>query len=252
MREFAALQQGVPRSLSLLEAALPRLDTTVGLIDAALAIAAFDDPSLETSTVHSTIEAIAKEVRLRVPHLCGLRDCERSGTKTEALLAHLHEVLFDEHGFTGAEQDYYEPHNSYLPTVLSTKRGIPVTLALIYKAVADRIGLTVRGVNAPWHFLVSIDLGGTEVFIDPFCDGRMMNRDEAIRRLETIMGRTPPEYLDLLPVATHAQWIARMLQNLQSIFAATNRIDGLTAMVEMRGKLGDRQDRTSTGSFADA
>lgn len=246
------MEQGVPRSLSLLESALPRLDSTTGLIDAAIAVAAFEDPALEPADVHSAIGSLAREVQARVPHLCGMRDCERTGTQTEALLAHLHEVLFDEHGFTGAEQDYYEPQNNYLPYVLSAKRGIPVSLALVYKAVADRVGLSVRGVNAPWHFLVSLDIGETEVFIDPFCDGRMMNRDEAIRRLEKIMGRTPPEHLDLLPLATHAQWIARMLQNLQSIFAATNRIDGLTAMVEMRGKLGDRQDRSSAGSFAGA
>ena len=64
-----------------------------------------------------------------------------------AVLAHLHEVLFDEEGFAGNVDDYYNVANSYLPVVLETRRGIPISLTLLYKLVAERLGLPVQGVK---------------------------------------------------------------------------------------------------------
>ena len=68
---------------------------------------------------------------------------------TQAILANLHEILFTEEGFRGNTSDYYNPRNSFLPAVLESHRGIPLTLSLIYKAVGGRLGLAIRGSTAP-------------------------------------------------------------------------------------------------------
>ncbi len=86
-----------------------------------------------------------------------------SSGNPKALIARLHQVLFDERGFTGNADDYYAPENSYLPCVLESRRGIPVTLSLIYKSVAQRVGLSARGINTPAHFL---GVGGSQRLVD--------------------------------------------------------------------------------------
>ena len=64
------------------------------------------------------------------------------GNQQQALLAHLHQFLFEEQGFAGNSNDYYNPFNSYLPALLQTKLGLPISLSLIYKLVAERLGLS--------------------------------------------------------------------------------------------------------------
>ena len=86
--------------------------------------------------------------------------------------AELHEVLFEEWGFTGNAEDYYAPDNSYLPRVLQTRRGIPVTLSLIYKAVAQQVGLIVRDINTPVHFLAAVEVDRSWMIVDAFDSGQ--------------------------------------------------------------------------------
>ena len=111
-----------------------------------------------------------------------LADTVRSrvrGAQPQALLAHLHDVLFDEQGFAGNVDDYYNPINSYLPAVLETKRGLPITLCLLYKLVADRLGIETWGVGLPGHFLIGMDTGDSLMLIDCFAHGRVLTREEA-------------------------------------------------------------------------
>src|SRR6185295_15988212 len=94
------------------------------------------------------------------------------GRQVQARLAPLHDVLFEEEGFTGNTTSYYSPLNSYLPAVLESREGIPVTLSLVYKAVADQIDIPVVGLNTPYHFLVEVRGGSERMVIDPFLCGR--------------------------------------------------------------------------------
>ena len=95
------------------------------------------------------------------------------GTQPQALLAHLHDVLFDEEGFQGNTDDYYNVNNSYLPVVLQSKQGLPITLSLLYKAVAERLGLKVWGIGLPGHFICGLNADGSQMLIDPFSGGRL-------------------------------------------------------------------------------
>ena len=144
------------------------------------------------------------------------------GRQPQALLAHLHDVLFAEEGFQGNDQDFYDSNNSYLPAVLETRRGIPIALCLIYKLVAEGTGLEVEGVNAPGHFLARVKTPEGWMIVDPFCAGEVLTESETFDRIEKVTGRPLPRLTQYLSPATHSQWIARMLLNLQHIFASVD------------------------------
>src|SRR3954454_24106348 len=127
---------------------LPRVDTSDGLFRAAFAIARHELPAANVEQAETTISDLAETVARRV-----------HSQNTEAKLAHLHDVLFEIVGFVGNVDDYYNPANSYVPEVLRTHRGLPITLVLIYKCVAERIGRDVRGIISPGHFLAAVRNG---------------------------------------------------------------------------------------------
>jgi regulator of sirC expression with transglutaminase-like and TPR domain len=120
-----------------------------------------------------------------------------------------------------------------LPAVLNTRRGIPVLLSLIYKIVGERAGLTVQGINAPGHFMVRVRCDNAWMIVDPFFGGQMLTRSEAFDRLDRVAGRRLPRTNPMLAIATHQQWIVRILGNLRQLFATEGRLDDLAAMTEL-------------------
>jgi len=210
---------------------MPRVDSTAGLFRAAFAISRHEHPDADVKQAEATLAELADTVSRRV-----------HSPNVDAKLAHLHDVLFDVVGFVGNVDDYYNPANSYLPEVLRTHRGLPITLVLIYKCVAERIGLEVRGINSPGHFLAAVRSGQPEgvtttqsawMYIDPFYGGQVLYRDDVCRRIAATTGR---EFFDpslWLEPASHRQWLSRMLNNLQATFAQTGRERDLYAMLEL-------------------
>jgi regulator of sirC expression with transglutaminase-like and TPR domain len=206
----------------LFVAHLPTLEQTHSLLRAAVAVSMHELTGGSTDAVEKSLDRLAQQVNRRV----------RSKTP-QALVARLHEVLFDEHGFTGNVDDYYTPENSYVSRVLETRKGIPVTLSLIYKCVAQRLGLTVRGINSPVHFLTSVEVDGSWMTIDPFEGGRVLTRDEIFARLEKAAGAPIARSDAFLATATHPQWLARIIRNLEQIFLRDGRDNDRLAMGEL-------------------
>jgi regulator of sirC expression with transglutaminase-like and TPR domain len=151
--------------------------------------------------------ALADQVRRRV----------KSGRR-DALIAHAHDVLFGDQGFLGNREEYYDPRNSHLPWVLAQRRGIPITLTLVYKAVLETLGVEVLGIGAPGHFLARVEIEGRAAFIDPFHGGIQLGLDEVRRRSEETLGRPVADAAAAMPVVDHAAWLRRMLRNLQEAF----------------------------------
>jgi regulator of sirC expression with transglutaminase-like and TPR domain len=132
------------------------------------------------------------------------------------------EYLYEELGFRGNEQDYYDPKNSLLPDVLGRKLGIPITLALVYCEVAKRVGVRARGVSFPGHFLVRVDAHGREdapVAVDPFFGGRRLDEAALERLLERGAPPTKLPMIEHLAPATARTTLVRMLINLKWIYA---------------------------------
>ena len=135
------------------------------------------------------------------------------------MIAAINAVLFQEEMFRGNTVDYYSPRNSFLQDVLDRQLGIPISLALVYMEVAQRVGFQLFGVGMPGHFLLKhYDVYGQAILIDAFERGSIVSEEDCHQRLKTIYSgqvTLQPEFL--LPV-TRRQMLTRMLNNLRSIY----------------------------------
>ena len=211
-----------PEAFDLFAEQVARLGERDALWKAAVAISMHELTEVDVGEVDAKLQALADRARSRV-----------ASGQHQALLAQGHEVLFAEERYTGNSKDYYNPHNSYLPRLLETREGLPITLCLLYKTVMERIGLKTDGVNAPGHFLASVEVDGETMMVDPFSGGRVMTREDAFQRVEQVMEARVPRDDRVLPVAEPQEWLERMLRNLQAIFNHAGREDDLAAMREL-------------------
>lgn len=150
------------------------------------------------------------------------------------LMQQLNIHLFQELGFSGNEERYYDPDNSYLHRVIDNRRGIPVSLSLLYLLLGHRLGLPIYGVGTPGHFLVGfLEPNNSCFYIDTFHKGRLLTSQEVRRMLLRNGYEFRPEFLDRTPPR---DIIVRMMRNLISIYqksGATQRSDMLSALVEI-------------------
>jgi len=233
MSQSAALPQCCsPEAFRLLARQVQSLDSPDALVQGAIAIAMSQMRDVDAAALDAQLQKYADTIRKRV-----------RGPQTQAVIAHLHDVLFEEEGFAGNTEDYYNTANSYLPAVLATKRGLPITLSLIYKVVAERLGLRTWGVGLPGHFLVALEEPPqTLLLVDPFAKGRILTREEAHARIQELFGPEVPWTEDLLRPATNRHWLTRILQNLLHIFGTNNRYSDVAAVLEMEMLLWPNQD----------
>jgi len=126
-------------------------------------------------------------------------------------------------GFHGNTDDYYDPRNSLLPDVLARKTGIPITLSIVWCAMARTVGLHARGVAFPGHFLVRVDetAAGSDapVVIDPFQGGRIVDDGAATALLRRALGDGAELHPSLFAPASARATLVRLLTNLQSTYA---------------------------------
>ena len=135
---------------------------------------------------------------------------------------------FESLGFHGNTEDYYDPKNSLLPDVLSRKMGIPITLCIVWCAMAKRSGLLARGVAFPGHFLVRVDesasgaIGagaGESVVVDPFQGGRIVDDLAATELLRRALGDGAELHPALFAPASARSTLVRLLTNLEATYA---------------------------------
>jgi len=221
-----------PDAYRLLGDQLPVINSADALIQGAVAVSMHQLKSADPGRVDSTLQGYVDVIRARV-----------RGSQPQALMAHMHEYLFEDLGLAGNTLDYYNTSNSYLPAVLETKLGLPITLCLIYKAVAERLGFRTWGVGLPGHFLCGLDLDGSRILVDPFAQGRILTPDEARDRMREIFGEEAEWSEDLLRPASNRHWLTRMLQNLLNIFGSSGAYRDVAAMLEMEILLWPEQMR---------
>lgn len=211
-----------PQAYRLLKQQLPQIETSRGLLRAAVAVSMHELERIDPVDTEAEITAYAETICSRV-----------HSDSPKAMLAHLHALLFDEEGFIGNAHDYDNPYNSYLPLVLSQQMGLPITLTMVYKLVADELGLPVFGINAPGHFLAGVHLDGAIMLVDPFDRGRELTQDEAFDRIEAATGAAIERVPEWFEPVEHRQWIARVIRNLVRAFQNQDRLQDARAMVEL-------------------
>jgi regulator of sirC expression with transglutaminase-like and TPR domain len=219
-------------------------DASLSLLEAAAAIAQDEYPRLDTQSVLARIDALADRLKRRIP----------ADAVPLQRLRWLNRYFFHELGFAGNVNDYYDARNSYLNAVLETRRGIPITLSLLYVELATQIGLTARGVSFPGHFLVKLKMPRGEVVIDPFT-GQSLSREELDELLVPYRKRQGLEGDFEVPLGLFLQpapardVLARMLRNLKEIHRNAEDWPRLLAVLERLVVLlpGDWEERRDRG-----
>jgi regulator of sirC expression with transglutaminase-like and TPR domain len=189
----------------------------VHLARIALEIARDAQPELDIESYLGKIERLAERARARC----------RPGSKVRDVLGQINWVLFVEAGLRANEEDYFDPRNSYLNDVLDRGLGIPISLALVYWAVGERLGLALAGANLPLHFMLRFEEDGLIWFVDPFHAGAIYNRENCQQRLSEII-QQPVVLTDSLaaPCAIRVV-VVRMLRNLKAIYGTQQDVGSL-------------------------
>jgi regulator of sirC expression with transglutaminase-like and TPR domain len=211
-----------PQAYHLLASHVASINSPDALLGGAIAIAMNAMSEVDPATVDGALQAYSDAVRARV-----------RGNQPQAVLAHLHSLLFEEEGYCGNSDDYYNVANNFLPAVLETKRGLPITLSLVYKNVASRLGIRAYGINLPGHFLVGVEADGDTMMVDPFAAGRIITQAEAHERMRQIFGDEVEWSDELLKPASNRLWLTRMLQNLLNTYGSKGHYRDVAAMLEM-------------------
>lgn len=182
-----------------------------------MAIARIESPRLDLAKARRAIAQLAGEVGDALAAL--------GAAPVRHRIAAANRVLYDRYGFDGNRLAYDDIRNSVLSIVLERRRGIPITLAVIYMTVARRAGLEVFGVSFPGHFLMRVppdageDLAGP-VILDPFDRGRVLSRVDLERLLAEQAGDDTPWRDDLLVPCSSQQIAIRMLNNMKRLYVA--------------------------------
>ena len=208
-------------ALEAFAALIARDDARIDLARACLMIAEDAYPGLDVDRYMGEIERLAIRLRGRLP---------KTGGAEERVVA-LNQFLYEDLGYWGNTDDYYDPRNSYLNEVIDRKTGIPITMSILYMEFGRRIGLPLEGVSFPGHFLVRLRLRGGTLVLDPFAGGAPQSEDELRSRVKRVI---PDGVADDLPAAelpldqflepaTNRQILSRLLRNLKGIYRDSDK-----------------------------
>ena len=193
-------------------------DERVDLARAALLIACVEYPALDVGRYLDRMDAMAAGLRQRL-----------DGGSPAAAVRALNALLFDEEGFKGNLDDYYDPRNSFLNDVLDRRMGIPITLSTVYIEVGRRAGLSVDGVGLPGHFVVRVE----GQLVDPFHGGIALSQDDCQKRLDRIYGGRLKLDDAMLAPCDRKAILARTLRNLKAIYTKAEDFTRALGVVEL-------------------
>lgn len=196
-------------------ASLVQDDVDFPLFEAAASLAQDEYPELDVQGVVGEVDQLLARVRRRIPADAGPLQKLRV----------LNQFFFHDLAFGGNVNDYYDPDNSFMQVLLRTRRGIPISLGVLWMELAQGLGLSARGVGFPGHFMVKVNLPMGQAVIDPV-SGHSLSRSELAERLDPFRRRSGLSDDADVPLGLYLQAapprdiIARMLRNLKEIYRA--------------------------------
>lgn len=209
---------------------IDRPDEQIDLAEAALLIAKNANQKLDVGRYLARIDQLADALFARLPS---------PSSDAERILA-LNRFLFEEQGFGPNLEDYYDLRNSFLNEVLERRVGIPISLSVVYMEVGRRIGLELRGVSFPGHFLVKCKLSEGTVILDPYGRGISLNLQDLQQRLRGARGGEVSRAIvaGMLVSANKKEILGRMLHNLKAIYLERRDHDHALSVMEWLIALG--------------
>ena len=211
-----------PRSRQFFYQEISQPDEQINLASSALYIAQEEYPDLDPGEYLNALDTMAAEIQQRLP----------AEPYPLRIIQSINQYLYDDLGFTGNTDNYYDPRNSFLNEVIERRVGIPITLSLIYLEVARRIDFPMIGVGMPGHFIIRPDVPQMEIFVDAFNRGEVLFPEDCQQRLTEIYGQPVTLQSGFLESITNRQFLARMLTNLKFIYLNQQEWEKALAAVE--------------------
>jgi regulator of sirC expression with transglutaminase-like and TPR domain len=180
-----------------------------------LALTAYPDINIEA--YRAVLDHFALELRERI-------DFNAGATR---VLTGINEYLFGELAFTGNEENYYDPQNSYLNRVLDRRTGNPINLCLLYLLLARRLQLPVAGIGLPGHFICRYQSTADEVYVDPFNRGRFLTKADCIQFL---LNGNHSLREDFLSPVSPRRLLMRICSNLHQIYMQLEQTEETTRL----------------------
>ncbi|HSE03936.1 MAG TPA: transglutaminase-like domain-containing protein [Methylomirabilota bacterium] len=229
-------------SLAEFARAVERPDDRIDLARAALLIAAAEHPGLSVDDHVARLTALAQAA-----------EPARRAADALGRLHRLREFLFEELGFAGDHDDYFDPRNSHLNEVLDRRLGIPITLSLVLIEVGRRLDLEMEGIGLPGHFITGARVAGEQVLLDPFNRGALLTIESCRELVGRALGRPvrlAPEHF--APVSNR-QFLTRMLANLKGVYWRREAWDQVVRVIDRLlvlnpASAGERRDRGAAWS----
>jgi regulator of sirC expression with transglutaminase-like and TPR domain len=205
----------------------------IPLFEAAASLAQDEYPRLDLENVLSTLEQLGRRLAER---------CRNLSTELKRL-QETSRFFHNELGFSGNVNNYYDPDNSFVHKVLESRRGIPITLAIIYIELARTVGLDAEGISFPGHFLIKINLHEGPVVLDPFT-GQSLSKEDLLERLEPyrksfgLTGNSKGSEDSEVPIglflqpATSKDILLRMLRNLREVYRQQGQPEKVQKVVQ--------------------
>jgi regulator of sirC expression with transglutaminase-like and TPR domain len=197
-------------------------DQEIDLAKAALYIAQEETPTLEIESYLAQLDQWAQQARDLLP-------VERYPMR---VIQCLNQVLYEELGFQGNREDYYDPRNSFLNEVMERRTGIPITLALVYLEIARRVDFPMVGIGMPGHFLIRPEFKDAGIFIDAFHQGEVLFPQDCENRLQEIFAQPIALESEFLEAVSKREFIARMLTNLKMIYINRQDLERALSIIE--------------------
>jgi len=207
------------------------------LLQGAIIIAKYQYPGLDEKAIHDFINQLYRDCWLEL---------SPNRTAFESVRI-LNKVFFGIYGFTGNSKNYTSPVNSYINTVIETRKGNPLSLSLLYSIIAQKLHLPIYGVNLPNHFILAfMDEHGTNryvsnanehgvlFYINAFSKGSLFQKEDIHQFLE---GLHLPQNASYYEPCSNSDIIRRMLTNLISAFQQVGNAEKVEELIILRGLL---------------
>jgi regulator of sirC expression with transglutaminase-like and TPR domain len=197
--------------------------SSVPLDVAALELASIEFPGLDLEAAAFRLDNLAEQIGGRLT----------AGASGLDFIRASNELLFDVLQFRGNEEDYYDPRNSCLNSVLMRRLGIPITLSVVYMEIARRLSRRVYGVGLPGHFIVAYEDAGARYWVDPFRAGRILSFADLCALARETAGVDVRSNPAVLAPVSNRQILVRMLSNLKMIYLQGEALDKARQVLDL-------------------
>jgi regulator of sirC expression with transglutaminase-like and TPR domain len=197
-------------------------ESNVDLVEASLVIALEEEPHLDIDPYLATVGAWSDAVRARLE---GSRDIDR-------IVDSINRLLFEEVGFHGEDDDYYDPRSALLNELLDRHAGLPIALSVLYIEISRRLGVDAAGVSLPGRFLVKFSGAFGDIVVDPFDGGRVLSTMELQKILDGVYGGGVKLREHHLRSFSRREILARELAHLKAAYLSRHDLPRAAASID--------------------